>query len=410
MKEDLKNYFSDLIKDIKSIKRETIFEIMKKRGKLLTILALVILMFLGFGIGRINTSKEHLLSKLEVALKNESSNKLSSIVKFNNKKVSKKEVQPLINYYSKDNSRVYSLINKLKTVGETEDLKLVEENRVFGTRCYIDIKPYSLKIDSEFKDSRFTIDDKNYINAGSKIDKLIPGVYTVKGILESGFGDIEASKEIVLMKDEEIDMEFDAVMLNISSAFYDAEVFANGQSTGILVKDAKNIGPFPTTGEVKLHIEKEFPWGRVKGEEVQVKDIPNLTLNLSMENETLKSEIDTVVDEFYRSVFLSLNEEDKSVIKGGTENAINKIYDVLEKKYFILKNKYNIKDIRIVEDKNQYRHEDGIYSATIVVSVDYTVSKSFLGLNKEESNKLFFTKMIYNGKEWKVEDIENFSL
>ena len=410
MKEDLKNYFSDLIKDIKSIKRETIFEIMKKRGKLLTILALVILMFLGFGIGRINTSKEHLLSKLEVALKNESSNKLSSIAKFNNKKVSKKEVQPLINYYSKDNSRVDSLINKLKTVGETEDLKLVEENRVFGTRCYIDIKPYSLKTDSEFKDSRFTIDDKNYINAGSKIDKLIPGVYTVKGILESGFGDIEASKEIVLMKDEEIDMEFDAVMLNISSAFYDAEVFANGQSTGILVKDAKNIGPFPTTGEVKLHIEKEFPWGRVKGEEVQVKDIPNLTLNLSMENETLKSEIDTVVDEFYRSVFLSLNEEDKSVIKGGTENAINKIYDVLEKKYFILKNKYNIKDIRIVEDKNQYRHEDGIYSATIVVSVDYTVSKSFLGLNKEESNKLFFTKMIYNGKEWKVEDIENFSL
>ncbi|WP_368254465.1 TcaA 3rd/4th domain-containing protein [Clostridium paraputrificum] len=410
MKEDLKNYFSDLIKDIKSIKRETIFEIMKKRGKLLIILALVILMFLGFGIGRINTSKEHLLSKLEVALKNESSNKLSSIAKFNNKKVSKKEVQPLINYYSKDNSRVDSLINKLKTVGETEDLKLVEENRVFGTRCYIDIKPYSLKIDSEFKDSRFTIDDKNYINAGSKIDKLIPGVYTVKGILESGFGDIEASKEIVLMKDEEIDMEFDAVMLNISSVFYDAEVFANGQSTGILVKDAKNIGPFPTTGEVKLHIEKEFPWGRVKGEEVKVKDIPNLTLNLSMENETLKSEINTVVDEFYRGVFLSLNEEDKSVIKGGTENAINKIYDVLEKKYFILKNKYNIKDIRIVEDKNQYRYEDGIYSATIVVSVDYTVSKSFLGLNKEESNKLFFTKMIYNGKEWKVEDVENFSL
>ena len=51
-----------------------------------------------------------------------------------------------------------------------------------------------------------------------------------------------------------------------------------------------------------------------------------------------------------------------------------------------------------------------MYSATIVVSVDYTVSKSFLGLNKEESNKLFFTKMLYNGKEWKAEDVENFSL
>ena len=83
MKEDLKNYFSNLIKDIKSINRDTIFEIMKKRGKLLTILALVILMFLGFGIGRLNTSKEYLLSKLEIALKNENPSKLSSIVKFN---------------------------------------------------------------------------------------------------------------------------------------------------------------------------------------------------------------------------------------------------------------------------------------------------------------------------------------
>ena len=40
MKEDLKKYFSDLIKDIKSIKKDTIFEFIKKRGKILTILVL----------------------------------------------------------------------------------------------------------------------------------------------------------------------------------------------------------------------------------------------------------------------------------------------------------------------------------------------------------------------------------
>lgn len=409
MKENLKKYFLGLNEDIKSIKKDNVFVIIKKRGKLLVTLTLALFMLLGFGIGRLNTSRGHLLSKLEVALKNGKSGKLASIVQFNNESVSKKEVQPLVDYY-KDSSRVESLISKLKTVGETDDLKLIEEDTLLWKKYYLEIKPYSLKIDSEFKDSKFTLDGKEYINAGEKKKKLIPGIYTVKGSLESEFGNIESSKEIVIMNDEEIKIDFDAIMINISSSFYDAEVFVNGKATGILVKDAKNLGPFPTNGEVKVHIEKEFPWGRVKGNDVEVKDIPNLTLNIKMENETMKSEIKSVVDEFYRSVFLALNEENKNIIKAGTESAINKIYDILERKYFILKNKYDIKEINIIDDKSQYRYENGIYSATIVVNVDYAISKSFLGLNKEDSNKMFFTRVIYNGKDWRVEDVENFNL
>lgn len=212
------------------------------------------------------------------------------------------------------------------------------------------------------------------------------------------------------MSNEEIKLDFDAVMLNISSQFYDAEIFINGKATGILVKDGKNIGPLPTDGSVKVHLEKEFPWGRVKGDEVTVKDIPNITLDIRMQNDTMRSEIRDVVTEFYNSVFVALNEEDKTTIKGATEDAINKIYDVLEKKYIFLRNRYEIKEINIIEDKNQYRYDNGNYNATIVVSVDYRISKNFLGLNAEDTNKMFFTKVLYNGAEWKIEDVENFSL
>ena len=410
MVEDLKRYFSELSDDIKNIKKDNISIFIKKRAKLLISLIIVLSMFLGFGIGNINKTKEHLLVKLEVALKEGKPSKLKSIVKFNGKRVSINDIKPLVDYYSKDTSRVNSLINKLRNLGESDDFKFVEEDRLFGSKCYLDIKGYSLKIDSDFENSKFTLDGKNYINSGEMKENLIPGIYTVKGILESEFGNIESSKEIVIMKNEEIDMDFNAVMLNISSEFHDAELFINGEATGILVKDAKNIGPFPSNGEVKVHIEKEFPWGRVKGEDVEVRDIPNLTLNIKMQNEIMTSEINNVVSEFYKSVFLALNNEDKSLIKGGTESVINKIYNILEKKYFVLKNTYDIKEIDIIEDKSQYRYENGVYSATIVVDVDYTVSKSFLGLNKKDNNKMFFTKIMYNGESWTVEDVENFSL
>ena len=410
MVEDLKRYFSELSDDIKNIKKDNISIFIKKRAKLLISLIIVLSMFLGFGIGNINKTKEHLLVKLEVALKEGKPSKLKSIVKFNGKRVSINDIKPLVDYYFKDTSRVNSLINKLRNLGESDDFKFVEEDRLFGSKCYLDIKGYSLKIDSDFENSKFTLDGKNYINSGETKENLIPGIYTVKGILESEFGNIESSKEIVIMKNEEIDMDFNAVMLNISSEFHDAELFINGEATGILVKDAKNIGPFPSNGEVKVHIEKEFPWGRVKGEDVEVRDIPNLTLNIKMQNEIMTSEINNVVSEFYKSVFLALNNEDKSLINGGTESVINKIYNILEKKYFVLKNTYDIKEIDIIDDKSQYRYENGVYSATIVVDVDYTVSKSFLGLNKKDNNKMFFTKIMYNGESWTVEDVENFSL
>ncbi|MGL4106488.1 TcaA 3rd/4th domain-containing protein [Clostridium sp. LP20] len=409
-KKNLKDYIVKLIRDIKEIRKENAIDFIKDRGKLLITIILLIFLSLGYIVGSTNSSKNKVLSKLEVALRDGSERKLNALVRLDGKKVKKEQLEPLINYYKSDESKGHSTIRRLEEAGETEDFILKEENKIFGTSYYIDLKTYNLKVNSNFIDGEFTIDGNNFISGGNSFIGVIPGLYKVDGKLNSEYGSINSSEEILLMKDEIINLDFQAVSLSITSVFVDAEVYINDKNTEIKVSDAKDIGPIPTDGSVRIYIENEFPWGKIKSEEVVVRDIPSINLGINMENETMKSEIMKNVNSFYSSVFEALNKEDKEEIKGATEGTKDKIFDILERKYILLKNKYTINDINIMEDKSQYSYDDKEYRATIVVEVNYDVSKSFLGLNKERKSKKFFTKVLYKNNNWIIEDVENFSL
>jgi hypothetical protein len=195
----------------------------------------------------------------------------------------------------------------------------------------------------------------------------------------------------------------------VNSQFTDAEIYINDENTGFLVRDKKEIGPLPIDGTITMHLEKDFPWGRVKGEKIKVLSNPIMNLDIDMENDKLKADIRDVISSYYKGVFKALNEEDKALILNSTEEAQDKMYGILEKKYFLLKNKYNINEINIIEENNEYSYKDGLFRATIVVDINYEISK-LLGINKSSNDKSFFTKLLYIDGNWKVEDVENFSL
>ncbi|MBD7913009.1 TcaA 3rd/4th domain-containing protein [Clostridium cibarium] len=401
------NYFLDLMNNLRE---SNIRKFIRKRLKLIIVILIGIFLFLGYFIGRVNSSRDRIIGKLEVALKDGDVSKLSKIVKLDGKKVDKEKLKPLINYYNVDSSRSDSAIRILKVGGETEAFKLESRNSLFGTDYYIDLNTYKLKVKSNFEEGIFTINNKDYVNGDEEQKGLIPGIYSVDGKLKSDYGDVESSKELVLMKDEEIDVDFPAIKVKVESKYEDSEIFVNEEDTNIKVKDGEEIGPFATDGSVLLHIENDFPWGRIKSEDVAVRNTPNMKLDINMENDEMKSELEEASNDFYNSVFKSLNYEDKNSIKAATETTRDKIYDILEKKYIFLKNEYTIKNVNIDNEKSQYDYNDGIYRAILVVKVDYEIKKSFLGLNKSNNSKLFFTKLIYDENGWKIDDVENFSL
>ena len=219
----------------------------------------------------------------------------------------------------------------------------------------------------------------------------------------------EMNLEIKSLKDENININLSAVMVTVSSNVKDASVIINGKDSGILVKNFKDIGPMPSDGTVKISLRKEFPWGTIDREEVEVKDNKNININIDIANDKLWDEAQNTVNKFYKSVIDALNNEDKSLIEASTEKAKDKIYGILEKNYFIFKNQYDMTSLNIDKEKSHFEYNNGDYKGTVVCDINYDVSMKLFGFLKDENSKSFFTKLIYKDNEWIVDD-ENFSL
>lgn len=386
------------------------FKLIRRRWKLTILILLAFFLFFGYFLGRINTSREYILSKLEMSLKNSDTSTLSDIVKVDGERVKEKNLESLVEYYSNGNNKIDTLITNLKNNNETKDFKLQSKKYFFWNMYYLDVKTFNIKIKSNFEEGNFILGNSGKVKAGETIKNVIPGNYKITGSLNSNYEEIKTSKEIVVMEDKEIELNFPATKITINSDFQDAEVYINGKDIKKEVKDLKDFGPVPTDGTVSVYLEKDFPWGRNKGEEVKITENPTINLTVPISNETLEGDLTNIITKFYESVFVALNKQNKKYIENCTNDIKNKIYSSVEKKYILFKNKYSNLKINIDFDNSQYFYTDDTYRATIVANVQYDVSKAILDINKETYTKSFFTRIVYKDDKWIVEDVDNFNL
>ena len=386
------------------------FKLIRRRWKLTILILLAFFLFFGYFLGRINTSREYILSKLEMSLKNSDTSTLSDIVKVDGERVKEKKLESLVEYYSNGNNKIDTLITNLKNNNETKDFKLQSKKYFFWNMYYLDVKTFNIKIKSNFEEGNFILGNSGKVKAGETIKNVIPGNYKITGSLNSNYEEIKTSKEIVVMEDKEIELNFPATKITINSDFQDAEVYINGKDIKKEVKDLKDFGPVPTDGTVSVYLEKDFPWGRNKGEEVKITENPTINLTVPISNETLEGDLTNIITKFYESVFVALNKQNKKYIENCTNDIKNKIYSSVEKKYILFKNKYSNLKINIDFDNSLYFYTDDTYRATIVANVQYDVSKAILDINKETYTKSFFTRIVYKDDKWIVEDVDNFNL
>lgn len=421
----IKKYINKKYKSLK-IKSKSI----KKKGQKLyknkfylisfiTVLFIFILAFVGFFIGRSSTSMDRTLDNFSYAVKSSDVSSLRKIVRDNNKKIKKESLKPLINYYDENSLKIDATINKLKNSGESDDFKLVKKDYLFFSKYYLEIKKYKITINSNFQEGMFYLfskDDKidseniNKIKSGESIKDVYPGVYTIKGNLPSDYSTIESSKDILIMSDKIDSLDFNAVNLNVESDFKDAEIYINDQDTLIKVSDNEKVGPILADGSNLVHIETDSPFGILKSEEKEITNVPTIKLNAVIESDEIYDDIEEKVKDFYKSVFRALNNENKDEIKESTDLVKQKIFNILSEKYFILKNKYDITNINIDKEKSLLYYEKNEYKGTIVVIIDYDVSKKIFNINKTKNTKNFFTRIIYKDDSWIIEDIDNFEL
>lgn len=389
---------------------EKIKELFKEHFKIFILIFIIAFLFLGYFLGNVRTTKEQTFRNLEIGLEEGNTSKLTDIIRVNGKKVSKKDLAPLVSYYKGQDSSVKNIIDQIKNGSESCILKLVNKKNILGDSYYFDLKIFNLKVSSNLKEADIRINKNKKISSGDTLENLIPGKYTITGTINNKYGKINKEEDIVLMKDETVNLNLDGVMLTIDSDFKDANVFINGKNSGIKVLDFKDIGPIPSDGSVKVSIEQELPWGSVKGQEKDVLQNPNISLNLDIENDKLWNEVNNTLDIFYKSVFEALGNEDKNLISCATDKVKDKVYKVLKEHYIFMKNKYEIESLNIDKEKSSFKYKDGEYKGTVVCDIKYNTSKVIFGLGKKESSKRFLTKVLYKDGKWIIYDIENFSL
>ena len=413
IKEGFKNFnsnFFSFIKDIKNIKEIGIKAIWERNKSKTLIMFVSILAIVIFLISNPSLSKEEVLSKFESSLINGNSSMLSHYVKVESEKVSSKELQPLIDVYDKDEIRIRRIVNELRKNGKSGNFTLESRKGFLKEKYYIHINTVTVNfitningVDMEFSNKRFNLIDK------AEFD-VIPGTYTVLYVYKTEYGDISDSKILNLMEDETVEISIDGNYITLYSNFDDAKVFINDIDTELEAKDFKNYGPFPKDKDIEIYLEREFPWGTIRSEELLISNEQYIKLDINMVNDELNNMIDDIANEFYLSSFEALNSKDKSLISGATEEVKEMVYSYINEKTFLLSNNYEITDLNVEIEKSDFKYEDNIYKASLVTRIDYSVYKQLLPFVKNSNENSFILNLEYENGDFIIKGIQKIDI
>lgn len=401
------NFFIEYVKDIKGKGFKSLF---KERKLELSIISVVIFVILIFLFSNFTLSKEKLLKKFELALINGNSNSLAKCVKLEDKDIASKELKPLIDGYDKNKLRINKIVNEIRRNGKSENFKLKIKKGFLYDKYYIDINTINVKFTTNISDVNVEFLNKRFNLINEAEFNIIPGEYSLSYKYKTKYGDISESKIINLMEDKIVEVNIDANYITLYSNYDDAKVFINNVDTGLISKEIKNYGPLPKDKDIKVFIQREFPWGIIKSEEISIGNNQYINLNIDMVNDRLNNMINETVDSFYSSVFNALNNKDKNLISGSIELVKEVVYNYMNEKAFLFSNSYEISDLAVEIEKSDFKYEEGIYKASLLTKVEYSVYKKIFPFAKNYNEASFIINLEYEDNKFIVNGIQKIEI
>lgn len=396
--------------DFKNINKLGVKETLKRRKSIcLYILCfIVIVCFIVFN--NIYLSKEEVLEEFKKSLMSDNALKVSKYIKVDNESISQKELQPLVTYYKNEEEKINKTVNEIRKSGKSGIFTLESKKGILGEKYYISIKTVVVKfvsdinnIEVQFENKKFNLKDEAEFDA-------IPGFYTVDYTYNTEYGDITGKIDINLMENKTVDIKIDGNYITLYSNFDDAKVFINNNETNLEAKDIKNYGPIPKNKEINIFIQRDFPWGTIKSEEVKVGEQQYIKLDINMVNDELMLKIEKVVNEFYSSSFQALNNKDESSIVNATENVKSMAYDYINEKALLLTNNYEITDLQVEIEKSDFKYEDENYKASLVTKISYNVYKKLLPFIKTPNESSFILSLEYKDGTFIINGIQKIDI
>lgn len=400
--EKIKFYISNFTVNIKKI-------IKKNKLIVVSLFSFIIFMLVSMFFF-INLNQDKIIDKLNEALLNENKVRISKFVMVNEKKVSEQELEPLINYYNENQEKITNLINGLRTEGRYGAFKVIVKKNIFYKRYYININTVEIEFTSNLNNIEVEFGNKKFKLMNEAKFDVIPGIYELKYTYKTEYGDITEKVNLSIVENKKINLDVNGNYITLYSNFNDAEVFINDKYTGLSAKDIVNFGPIPRDKEILIKLKKEFPWGKIESEEVDISNKEYLKLDINMANDNLINMINQDISKFYNSVFEALNKKNKDEILNCTEEVKDTIYSYINEKSILFSNNYEINNINVEIEKSDFRYEDYIYKASILTKASYNISKNLLPFLETKYENYFLLNLEYVENGFKVIRIQKINI
>ncbi|ETI69652.1 zinc ribbon domain-containing protein [Neobacillus vireti] len=404
----------------------------KKKRQLIAAGIAIVVLFGGYKIGETLTSKDRLIEKFENALIEKDSQKVASLLSSSDKKleINKDSVSGLMKYLNKNPDLAKEIVSDLraqstlidKSAGKDakslyegffEDMagndlvNLKKDGKfLFYDNYKLDIQSVYLTLKTNYKDTELFVDGKK-VGTSNKLDfektfgPFVPGLHTAEATLKTKFVALETKDEFRLSSDKQVedlyldgrDVTVDLPDTNTGTA----KLFINGKDVGVDLFKNPTFGPILTDGSMKMAVEAELPWGKVKTDEVAI-DSEEMTVSFVNEElqknlmETIHKSIDDELEAFTtldagKLTTATATYKDEKMEKAKDNKSNGYIY-----KGSHLNTKFDL-------DSFHLYHEDGNWIVTVEAEAGYMDDKFYYNETPElEENTTTFEFELYYDK------------
>ena len=386
----------EFIKNLRDIKSLGVKETLKRTwGGIAVLLSLIIVSFLVV-YSNCSTSKEKVLEGFKNALISADSGKVCKYVRVDDERASAKELEPLIKYYGGQEKRIKSIESELRNEGKSGNFILQSKNGLLRDKYYISISTVVVEFTTDTKNVDVQFGNKKFKLVDKAEFDVIPGSYDVNYSYNTEYGDITEDINVDLIANKTIELKVNGNYITLYTNFDDAKVFINNIDTNLQAKDIKNYGPIPKDKEVVMYLQRDFPWGDIKSENININNQQYVKLDINMVNDELMTMVSKIVNEFYSSSFEALNNRDKELIINSTATVKDTVYNYINEKAFLFSNNYEITDLQVEIEKSDFKYEDEKYKASLVTKINYNVYKKILPFIKTPNESSFILNLEYD--------------
>lgn len=320
-------------------------------------------------------------------------------------------------------------------------MTLKKSNRKFSffDTYYFEIKPCYSYFTNTYPNTKLYVDNK-CIYTSDKINSFylcsvpfITGTHEVKAVCESSLGKAETERImdfVCSLNDNnqvspvDCSISVDAMFSTVSCNIGDSEVYVNGKLSPEIKSGPADhgsypfqIGPITDNTNANIYVQKTFPWGTYKSEEL------NITKGTFMSNDLNIKPIDNDVINNIKSAIAKYNKETlTTALKTQNPSLITDssyIYELLKKEFDSLSSKniiftgnYLCSDITKDNISISSDSESNSYYATVVATDFFDqnygndVNCGFIKTSKAGTNNIYTAVYDSKSNTWVVNEIQ----